>query len=156
MLIRTTDRYLNPWSSQRHATGQDLIDLSLALQSTDVAAQVMNTRVGLLDTRIDEIFRTLNLPGRYEDPSVETFQKKTVAFQDQDARENNDHVVDIHENQESYPLIQIHSDARDKEMHNVGVAFQILEKDEPVPIGWSKATGHMIFDVKMDFTRKAR
>ena len=104
MLIRTTDRYLNPWSSQRHATGQDLIDLSLALQSTDVAAQVLNNRVGLLDTRIDEIFRTLNLPGKYEDPSIETFQKKTVTFQDQDTMENND------ENQESYPLIQIHEE----------------------------------------------
>ena len=47
-------------------------------------------------------------------------------------------------------------EAIDKEMHNVGVAFQILEDDEHVPVGWKKATGHMIFDVKMDFTRKAR
>ena len=47
-------------------------------------------------------------------------------------------------------------DAIDKEMHNIGVAFQILENDEHVPVGWKKATGHMIFDVKMDFTRKAR
>ena len=111
MLIRTIDRYLNPWSSQRHATGQDLIDLSLALQSTDVAAQVLNTKVGFMDARIDEIFRTLNLPGRYEDPSVSgTFQRKTVTFQDQDTEENTDHVVEIHDNQESYPLIQIHEE----------------------------------------------
>ena len=46
--------------------------------------------------------------------------------------------------------------AIEKEMHNVGVAFQILEEDENLPVGWTKATGHMIFDVKMDFTRKAR
>ena len=42
-----------------------------------------------------------------------------------------------------------------KEMHNVGVAFQILENDEGLPQGHGPATGHIIFDVKMDFTRKA-
>ena len=47
-------------------------------------------------------------------------------------------------------------DAIRKEMTNVGVAFDILEKDDPLPIGYKKATGHIIFDVKMDFTRKAR
>jgi hypothetical protein len=47
-------------------------------------------------------------------------------------------------------------DAIDKEMYNIGVAFQILEEDEHVPVGWKPATGHMIFDIKMDFTRKAR
>ena len=36
-------------------------------------------------------------------------------------------------------------------MCNVGVAFEILEPDEKVPHGWSKATGHGIWDVKMDF-----
>ena len=46
------------------------------------------------------------------------------------------------------------TDAIAKEMRNVGVAFQILETDEPLPVGWLKATGHIIFDVKMDFTRK--
>ena len=43
-----------------------------------------------------------------------------------------------------------------KEMMNVGVAFQILQDNEQVPAGWSKQSGHLIFDVKMDFTRKAR
>lgn len=43
-----------------------------------------------------------------------------------------------------------------KEMHNVGVAFQILEEDQPIPAGYEKVSGHLIFDVKMDFTRKAR
>ena len=41
-------------------------------------------------------------------------------------------------------------------MKNVGVAFDILENHQNVPVGWSKATGHLIRDVKMDFTRKAR
>ena len=47
-------------------------------------------------------------------------------------------------------------DAIDKEMYNIGVAFHILEKDKHVPVGWKPATGHMIFDIKMVFTRKAR
>jgi hypothetical protein len=38
-----------------------------------------------------------------------------------------------------------------KEMHNVGIAFEILEPPRTVPPGWSKASGHIIFDV-----RKAR
>ena len=41
-------------------------------------------------------------------------------------------------------------------MHNVGIALQSLQEDEHMPVGWKKATGHMIFDVKMDFTRKVR
>ena len=47
-------------------------------------------------------------------------------------------------------------DAVDKEMKNVVVAFEILEEDQPVPIGWVQSSGHLVFDVKMDFTRKAR
>ena len=47
-------------------------------------------------------------------------------------------------------------DAIDKEMKNVAVAFEILKQGESAPIGWSKSSGHIIFDVKMDFTRKAR
>ena len=43
-----------------------------------------------------------------------------------------------------------------KEMTNVGIAFQFLGKDENTPVGWSKASGHMVFDAKMDFTRKVR
>ena len=41
------------------------------------------------------------------------------------------------------------------EMFNVGVAFEILEEDQPAPAGWKKASRHLIWDVKMDFTRKA-
>ena len=47
-------------------------------------------------------------------------------------------------------------DAISKEMYNVSVAFQILEDDEELPVGYTKSSGHLVFDVKMDFTRKAR
>ena len=42
------------------------------------------------------------------------------------------------------------------EMFNVGVAFEILEEGQSAPAGWKKASRHPIWDVKMDFTRKAR
>ena len=48
------------------------------------------------------------------------------------------------------------ADATKKEMSNVGIAFEILGDGEKAPPGWTKASGHLIFDVKMDFTRKAR
>ena len=48
------------------------------------------------------------------------------------------------------------SNAIDKEMRNVAVAFEILEKGQKAPVGWTKSSGHLVFDVKMDFTRKAR
>ena len=41
-------------------------------------------------------------------------------------------------------------------MYNVGIAFEVLREGEKAPPGWSKVTGHLVFDVKMDFTRKAR
>jgi len=47
-------------------------------------------------------------------------------------------------------------DAINKEMANVKVAFEILEPGKPIPVGWKKASGHLEFDVKMDFTRKAQ
>ena len=47
-------------------------------------------------------------------------------------------------------------DALALEMFNVGVAFEILEEGQMAPPGWEKASGHLIWDVKMDFTRKAR
>ena len=48
------------------------------------------------------------------------------------------------------------ADALTKEMTNVSVAFELLEEGVSAPVGWSKATGHIIWDVKMDFTRKCR
>lgn len=47
-------------------------------------------------------------------------------------------------------------DALAKEMSNVGIAFEILEQGQQAPPGWRKASGHLVWDVKMDFTRKAR
>ena len=46
--------------------------------------------------------------------------------------------------------------ALELEMYNVGVAFEILPDGQPAPKGWHKVTGHIIWDLKMDFTRKAR
>ena len=40
-------------------------------------------------------------------------------------------------------------------MFNVGVAFEVLDAGERAPHGWSKVTGHLVWDVKMDFTCKA-
>ena len=42
------------------------------------------------------------------------------------------------------------------EMMNAGIAFDILDDNYVVPLVWSKVTGHLIFDCKMDMTRKAR
>ena len=42
------------------------------------------------------------------------------------------------------------------EMSNVGIAFEVLKKGQQAPPGWRKSSGHIIFDVKMDFTWKAR
>ena len=43
-----------------------------------------------------------------------------------------------------------------KEMKNVGIAFRILAEGERAPAGYTKSSGHLIFNVKMDSTRKAR
>ena len=43
-----------------------------------------------------------------------------------------------------------------KEMTNSRVAFQVLEAEEQPPVGYTKITCHLIFDVKMDLTKKAR
>jgi hypothetical protein len=47
-------------------------------------------------------------------------------------------------------------DALNKEMENLKVAFDILEKGEAPPPGYKKASGHTIFDVRMTLERKAR
>ena len=41
-------------------------------------------------------------------------------------------------------------------MYNVRVAFEILDEGAHAPHGWKQVTGHLVWDVKMDFTRKAR
>ena len=42
-----------------------------------------------------------------------------------------------------------------KEMMNVGISFELLEHFDNVPVRWHVVTRHIIFDVKIDFTRKA-
>ena len=46
--------------------------------------------------------------------------------------------------------------AIEKEMRNVTPAFKFLDPDKPHPKGYQNIECHMIFDIKMDFTRKAR
>ena len=41
-------------------------------------------------------------------------------------------------------------------MTEVGVAFEVLEYRKVAPIGWKKVTGHLVWDVNMDFTWKER
>ena len=41
-----------------------------------------------------------------------------------------------------------------KEMKNIYVAFQVLKNDQAILPGHTFLKCHMIFDVKMDFTRK--
>ena len=40
-------------------------------------------------------------------------------------------------------------------MSNAGVAFNILERGESPPPGYTKSSGHIVFDVCMSFQRKA-
>eukprot|EP00957_Ditylum_brightwellii_P024777 1872180-Ditylum_brightwellii.AAC.1 len=47
-------------------------------------------------------------------------------------------------------------DAIRKEMSNIGITLDILENDMKTPSGWNVVTGHIIFDVRIDFMRKAR
>ena len=48
------------------------------------------------------------------------------------------------------------ADAIQKEMTNARVAFELMDKDEKPPPGYKKITCHLVFDIKMDLTRKAR
>jgi len=47
-------------------------------------------------------------------------------------------------------------DAINKEMANLKVTFDILDNSESLPPGWSRPSGHMVFDVRMTLERKAR
>ena len=47
-------------------------------------------------------------------------------------------------------------DAIELEIQNNGIAFNILDMGTNAPPGWSHVASHLVFDVKMDFTRKAR
>ena len=41
-------------------------------------------------------------------------------------------------------------------MYNVRVAFEILDEGAHAPHGWKQVARHLVWDVKIDFTRKAR
>ena len=41
-------------------------------------------------------------------------------------------------------------------MTNIGIALSVLYEVEKALVGWIKASGHLVFDVKMNFTRKSR
>ena len=47
-------------------------------------------------------------------------------------------------------------DATMKEMESMSPAFQILEDDEKISGDYRRVTFHLIYDIKLDFTRKAR
>ena len=47
-------------------------------------------------------------------------------------------------------------DAIEREMKNVKIAFKFLDKSDRPPTGFKQIRCHLIFDVKMDLTRKAR
>lgn len=47
-------------------------------------------------------------------------------------------------------------DAINKEMENLKVAFDILPEGKNAPPGYAKASGHLVFDVRMTLERKAR
>ena len=47
-------------------------------------------------------------------------------------------------------------DALEKEMKNLKVAFDILENNHELPPGYAKASGHLIWDVRMTLERKVR
>ena len=50
----------------------------------------------------------------------------------------------------------LRADSRKLEMSNVGVAFEIFKPGDKSPLGWKKVSGHLIYDVKMEFPRKIR
>ena len=72
LLIRTLDRFLNPWSSQRHASGERLLNLSLAVEGTKTQNKVLANKMSFLDMRVQQIGRHLDLPGSYETPDDES------------------------------------------------------------------------------------
>ena len=41
-------------------------------------------------------------------------------------------------------------------MYDVGITFEILEDNASISMGHRTVTGYLVFDVKMEFTRKSR
>ena len=64
---------------------------------------------------------------------------------------NVNHAMDLDRKDSS----TIWRDALNKEMYEVCVAFEMLDEEVSAPPGWTKVSGHLIWDLKMDFTCKA-
>ena len=47
-------------------------------------------------------------------------------------------------------------DSYAKYMYQVGATFKIMQDGEHVLLGYMKASGHLIFDINMDFAQKAQ
>ena len=47
-------------------------------------------------------------------------------------------------------------DAIYKEILNVGIYFELIYEVEKLPPGCNKVSGHLVFDVNIDFTKKLR
>ena len=47
-------------------------------------------------------------------------------------------------------------DAMALEMTQIGIAIEVTDDGVQAPSGWSKVTGHLVWGVKIDLTRKAR
>ena len=41
-------------------------------------------------------------------------------------------------------------------MINISIALKILDSGDNLPVGFSELSVHMVFDIKLDLTRKAR
>ena len=41
-------------------------------------------------------------------------------------------------------------------MENLGVVFDVSENHQNIFVGWTKASGHLIWNVKIDFTGMVR
>lgn len=46
--------------------------------------------------------------------------------------------------------------AYEKEMYNVSISFDFLDHFVKASVSWKRTSGHIVWDVKMEFTRKAR
>ena len=47
-------------------------------------------------------------------------------------------------------------DVINREMENLKVAFDIMEDGAKITVGYTKASGHLVFDVRVTLERKAR